>query len=237
MIRRAGAIACVLTGAALLLGCGGGTQTVSVANGPAVGGAGAPSTAHTAPSPASTSPTVTSGTSSGTSGAPTGTSGGTAAQGAAEQGTSTTRTAPAPAFVHTTTQSGEAAGGEAGKAAAVMIAQGYTPVSLSTYRPTQTLRVLIGTRDRSTAGYNQRAFFFLDGRYLGNDSSQPSASVQVVSQSDTEVTLAYALYRPGDHECCPSGGQATVRFQLDDGQLTPLDPIPSASSSAPLSRQ
>ena len=122
-------------------------------------------------------------------------------------------------------------------AAHVLAAHGYTPDDLSTYRPHQTLRVLIGTRTGSADGYDQRAFFFLDNRYLGTDSSQPSASVRVQSQSDTEVALAYGLYRSHDPLCCPSGGSATVRFQLNNGQLVPLDPIPPASSATGLARQ
>jgi hypothetical protein len=58
----------------------------------------------------------------------------------------------------------------------------------------------------------------------------------VLSQNDTEVTLAYQLYHPGDPLANPSGGQATVHFQLNDGKLTPLGTIPPASSSTGLSR-
>ena len=60
--------------------------------------------------------------------------------------------------------------------------------------------------------------------------------MKVVSQSDTEVTLAYPLYRSSDPLCCPSGGQATVRFQLNNGRLAPLGAIPPASSKSGLSR-
>jgi sugar/nucleoside kinase (ribokinase family) len=98
-----------------------------------------------------------------------------------------------------------------------MQAQGFTARSTSDYHPGQTLRVLIGTR----TGSGERAFFFVAGHYIGTDAKEPSAQIRVVSQSDTEVTLAYSL----------SGArQATVRFQLNNGKLTPLDPIPSASS-------
>jgi hypothetical protein len=97
--------------------------------------------------------------------------------------------------------------------------------------------VLVGTRTGSADGYNQLAFFFLGSHYLGTDSSQPSASMRVLSQSDTEVAIAYGLYRSHDPLCCPSGGQTTVRFQLNNGQLVPLQPIPPASSSSGLAQQ
>jgi hypothetical protein len=92
--------------------------------------------------------------------------------------------------------------------------------------------VLIGTRAGSSDGYGQQAFFFVNGRYIGTDSKVPSATVSVVSQNDTEVTLAYPLYRKGDPLSSPSGGVAKVRFQLNNGQLAPLDEIPPASSSS-----
>jgi hypothetical protein len=228
MIGRATSMACVLAlGGALLGGCGGGTQTVSVSSAPApaapAAGQTAAHTTSTASTPAHTTPTTP---------APTG------AATPSQQSAGTTRTAPAPAFLHTTGQSAEqAAGAATDAAAAVVSAHGYTPVALSVYHPNQTLRVLIGTLQGSTAGYDQLAFFFLDGRYLGTDSTEPSASVRVVAQSDTEVTLAYALYRPHDTTCCPSGGQAVVHFQLDNGTLTPLQPLPPASSASGLSRQ
>jgi hypothetical protein len=113
--------------------------------------------------------------------------------------------------------------------------KGFTPNNTSDYHPAQTLRVLIGTR--ASSGHGQQAFFFVNGRYIGTDSSQPSATVRVVAQGDTEVTLAYPLYRKNDPLCCPGGGQAQVRFQLNNGKLLALDPIPPTSSNSGLSRQ
>ena len=136
-----------------------------------------------------------------------------------------TRTASAPAYVHE-----EAPAGELGKAVAQVNAEGYTPVSTADYHPNQTLRVLIGSRTGSADGYDQRAFFFLGPRYLGTDASSPSAAVHVLSQGDTEVTLGYPIYRPGNPLCCPAGGEAHVTFQLNNGALAPAQPIPPASA-------
>lgn len=139
-------------------------------------------------------------------------------------GAETTRTATAPAFTK------ETAGNEnLSSAVAVVKAHGYSAEEPSTYRPQQTLRVLVGTRSGSSDGYAQQAFFFVNGRYIGTDTSEPSASVKVVGQSDTEVTLAYPIYKPGDPLSSPSGGETTVRFQLNNGRLVTLGQIPSAS--------
>jgi hypothetical protein len=116
-------------------------------------------------------------------------------------------------------------------------APGYPASDTSDYHPNQTLRVLVGTGSHSNDGYDKQAFFFVDGHYIGTDASRPSAQIGVVSQSDTEVTLAYQLYRPNDPLCCPGGGTAQVRFQLNNGRLVPLDPIPPVNSTTGTSRQ
>jgi hypothetical protein len=143
-------------------------------------------------------------------------SGGTAAPGVA-------RTAPAPAYV----QQGSPTG-ELGRAVATVQANGYTPDDTAEYHAGQTLRVLVGTSTGNR--YEQRVFFFLGSKYLGTDTKQPSAGVSVVSQGATEATLAYSLYRPSDQLCCPGGGHAEVTFQLNNGKLTNVEPIPPAST-------
>jgi hypothetical protein len=194
--------------AALLAGCGGGTKTETVAD---------------TPLPEETTTTTTPKAKTSTSTTPATTPTSTTTTSSEHGGTSaptTTRTAPAPAFTHEGTATGTTAEGLSA-AEAVLQAKGYTASSTSDYHPNQTLRVLVGTRSGSAEAGDQQAFFFVDGRYIGTDAKQPSASVHVVSQGDTEVTLAYAL---------SSGGQATVRFQLNNGKLVPLGSIPSASS-------
>lgn len=202
-----------LAGLSVLSGCGSsGTKTVSVANTRGAGGATNPG-GVTAGQTSSTQTTTT-----------TESQRSTPAQ--------STRTATAPAFTK------ETSGGEGvDQAVAVVKAHGYTPNDTASYHPDQTLQVLVATRTGSADGYAQQAFFFIDGRYLGTDTSTPSAGIKLVSQSDTEATLSYRLYRPGDPLCCARGGEATVRFQLNNGRLVPLDPIPPANSSTAASRQ
>lgn len=198
-----------LLAAGLLAGCGSQTKTVTVASTPAATG----TTAVKAPpsTTGSTTATTTTGTTS--------------------TSTSTTRSAPEPSF---TEQEGQTGG--VGAAVAAVRARGYTPDNTSEYHSGQTLRVLVGTRTGSGDGYGQQAFFFVDGRYLGTDTKEPSAQLKVVSQSDTEVAIAYPLYRKNDPLCCPGGGRRVVHFALNNGKLTALDSIPPASSSAGLSR-
>ncbi len=163
---------------------------------------------------ATTSETVTS--SQGAAGA----NGGTVAP--------TTHTAPEPAFTE-----GESTAQGLSGATAVVRAHGYTASDPGEYHEDQALRVLVGSR----TGDQEQAFFFINGRYIGTDAKEPSGDIQVLSQSDTEVILGYGLYRRGDALCCPGGGLKRVRFQLNDGLLTTLDPIPPVNSSTGLSRQ
>lgn len=214
LIAALGALALGASGATALGGCGSQTKTVTVANTPA-----ATQSATTTSTPASSATTPTS-----TTPARTTTAGGTAAPGS-------TRTAPEPAFTQH-----EAHAEGSSEAAAVLTARGYTANETSQYHSSQTLRVLIGTRSGSSDGYDQQAFFFVGPRFIGTDTKEPSATVKVLAQSDTEVTLAYPLYRKNDPLSSPSGGQATVHFQLNNGKLTALNPIPPANSATGLSR-
>lgn len=206
------ALTCGAVAGALLGACGSGTKTVSVAGAP-------PTTQTTTQSSGTTATATAPATKTGTS------------PGAARTGT--TRSAPEPAF---TEHENSGANAGASAAAATVRGRGFTPNDTSQYHPNQTLGVLIGTRTGSGDGYGQQAFFFVDGRYIGTDAKEPSATLRIVSQSDTSVTLAYPLYRHNDPLCCPGGGRATVSFQLDNGKLTPLGTIPPTSSAKGLSR-
>jgi hypothetical protein len=218
------ALALGLAGGALLGGCGSATKTVSVAEATAPSEPATTATQSATTTATATATATTSTTSTTTTPLPASTAGGTA-------GPTTTRSASEPAFTETTSHAeglGEAVG--------LLAARGYTPLDTSDYHPNQTLRVLIGSRTGSTDGYGQQAFFFVDDHYIGTDAKEPSATVKVVSQSDTEVVLSYPLYRKSDPLCCPGGGSSTVRFQLNNGKLTPLDPIPPANSASGYSR-
>ena len=118
-------------------------------------------------------------------------------------------------------------------AVAQMLTQGFEPVSISAYKPRHSLRVLIGRPKASIGVRGRRAFFFVREQYIGTDAASPSARLQVASQSDSQITLAYKRFAAGDKPCCPSDGTVKVRFSMTDGRLQPLDPIPPAASRLP----
>jgi hypothetical protein len=98
---------------------------------------------------------------------------------------------------------------------------GYVPLGTGTYDPANTLRVLIARRPGTAS---ERAFFFDETIYLGTDAATPSQEISLVSANDTEVTLSYATFSPG--ASAPSGHR-DVHFELDMGQLSAMDPLPS----------
>ena len=156
---------------AALTACGGATTTVTAGS-----------------QPVTQTQTGTSSDTTTTSTAPSGGSGNTGG----ETGTSTsspsttssqTRTASEPQFAQ-----GQNSSQEAQQAAAVLQARGYTPADLSEYHPNQTLKALVGTRSGSADGYGQQVFFFVDDRFIGTDAKEPSASLKIVSQGETEAT-------------------------------------------------
>jgi hypothetical protein len=211
--------AAVLAAAALAGGCGSDSertaQTVDTSQPPATA-TGADTTTTTA---TTTAPAKTTDTTSTATAPPTTT------------GTTPTRTQTAPASAPSASSPGLAG------ATATVTRQGYAVTATSTYRTASTLRVLVGARQGSSDGRAQKAFFFVGDRYLGTDASDASGQIEVVGQDDSSVTLRYALYRRSDGACCPTGGHADVRFQLDQGRLSPLDDIPPASQAAALSRR
>ena len=111
--------------------------------------------------------------------------------------------------------------------------QGYEPVTLASYKPRQSLRVLIGKPKESSGIRGRRAFFFVRGDYLGTDAAEPSLRVRVLRQRGGTITLQYILFSPGDTPEKPTGGRVDVRFTMADGRIIPQDAIPPVASRLP----
>ena len=132
---------------------------------------------------------------------------------------------------------GELTGGAVGRAIATIANEGYT-VDPDERRIGGTLSVFIAIATDSATAYVQRAFFFVgpELRYIGTDTSNPSRSIRVSSNTNDTIALEYQLYRADDANCCPTGGTAEVRYQWDGIRLTPLDTIPPEYGDGALSR-
>jgi hypothetical protein len=110
--------------------------------------------------------------------------------------------------------------------------QGYAPVSLDDYKADHRLRVLIG-KPVGTMPPGRRAFFFVDGEYIGQDATSASGKLRPGRQLEREITLVYTLYEPGDEPCCPKGKETRVHFRWTGEALQPREPIPPAAERLP----
>jgi hypothetical protein len=110
--------------------------------------------------------------------------------------------------------------------------QGYTPTSVGDYKADHLLRVLIGKPVGSTPP-GMRAFFFVDGEYIGQDATTASGKIRAGRQLEREITIVYSLYETGDELCCPKGKETRVHYRWDGETLTPRETIPSAAERLP----
>ena len=100
-------------------------------------------------------------------------------------------------------------------AVATLREQGYRPVKLADYAPDKVLRVLVGKGDGG-----QRAFFFAEGKYIGNDATSDSDKITVKRAGNRSVSLSYKL----------TGGKSErVLFRWDGKHLAPQTAIPLAA--------
>jgi hypothetical protein len=111
----------------------------------------------------------------------------------------------------------------------VVSSRGFEIVDKHDWNPDDTLQVLIGKA--SSGGY--LAFFFVDGQYLGNDSTDLSAKLKIKRTNDLDVTLAYGIYQPGDDPLKPTGDPVFVHFRYEGGRVTPLQAIPAPEQRTP----
>jgi len=124
-----------------------------------------------------------------------------------------------------------------GRAEAALGRLGYRALTERDFDPEQPLRVLVGVRRSDPSGHVQQAFFFVGNRFIGTDTSNPSASISVTGQRAGEVTLTYNLYRPSDSIDGPSDGSADVTYRWTGSKLVPMGSIPTADPQESGSRR
>lgn len=113
----------------------------------------------------------------------------------------------------------------------------YDPGLANTFDASEPFNVVVGFRKGAESTGAPRAFFFLNGAFLGNDDPAPSAGITMRWRAGDTIALEYTLYRPNNPQCCATGGAATVRYRLRGRSVVRLDRLPPASFAAPLSRR
>jgi hypothetical protein len=84
--------------------------------------------------------------------------------------------------------------------------------------------VKVGSTDATQDGPGQ-VLFFDHNALIGMPTPEPRPYISVVTSGNT-VSVQYQWKQGNDQPCCPTG-IGTVRFQLADGKLTALDPVPN----------
>ena len=98
----------------------------------------------------------------------------------------------------------------------------------STWRPAATLHVLHATPAAAAGNGGDYYFFFVNGNLVGQFHFAGAVSERTPDATSFAVT--YHVYKPGDPQCCPTGGNATTTFRWDGAKLV-HDPAPGATQN------
>jgi LppP/LprE lipoprotein len=71
-----------------------------------------------------------------------------------------------------------------------------------------------------------QVLFFNGKSPIGTATPQPRPYVTIMSTGTDTASVQYQWRQGQDPACCPTGS-STVRFKIDDGKLTALDPVPA----------
>lgn len=105
----------------------------------------------------------------------------------------------------------------------LVASRSFEVVDKADWNPDDTLQVLIGETTEGT----KLAFFFVDGTYLGNDSTELSSKLKVKSTDDVSVVLQYGIYADGDKPGRPTGDPIEVTFRYEAGVVEPVNALPA----------
>ena len=68
----------------------------------------------------------------------------------------------------------------------------------------------------------QLVFIFLDNRFLGTDTLNPSQGITNIAAAGIgRLNITYANYAQGDPGCCPSLPPVTITYTWDGARLNP----------------
>lgn len=79
---------------------------------------------------------------------------------------------------------------------------------------------------RGAAGSIENILFFDHNRWLGTATQDPRPDTAVIAAGGDTVTVRYRWANPGEPVAAKTGA-ADVRYQLVNGTIRPLDPIPA----------
>ncbi|HEX9315263.1 MAG TPA: LppP/LprE family lipoprotein [Actinomycetota bacterium] len=98
----------------------------------------------------------------------------------------------------------------------------------STWRPAATLHVLHAVPAAAAGNGGDTYFFFVNGNLVGQFHF--AGAMSEGTPDATSFVVTYHVYKPGDPQCCPTGGNATTTFRWDGSKLV-HDPAPGATQN------
>lgn len=109
--------------------------------------------------------------------------------------------------------------------------KGYSPIrktpnAITQTRSGDTLAAWITIAIQSQDGYNQLVFFFLNGKYLGTDTTKPSAEITSVKAAGNGIAVTYPVYEKNDSFSNPTGEPVTITYTWNGSELVPNKPYP-----------
>lgn len=85
----------------------------------------------------------------------------------------------------------------------------------------------IGTAKKSQDGYNHYVFFFLNGKYLGTDTTQPSLEITRTQPAGIgSIAVTYPVYQKNNSFADPTGVPVTITYHWNGTHLLPNKPYP-----------
>jgi len=98
----------------------------------------------------------------------------------------------------------------------------------STWRPAATLHALHAVPAAAAGSGGDTYFFFVNGNLVGQFHF--AGAVSESTPDATSFAVTYHVYKPGDPQCCPTGGNAATTFRWDGSKLV-HDPAPGATQN------
>lgn len=92
----------------------------------------------------------------------------------------------------------------------------------------ETLSAWIGVSGRSA--HNQFVFFFLNGKYLGTDTANPSVEITSVKAGGNGIAATYPVYKKNDSFADPTGAPMTITYRWNGSKLVPNKSYPKQFS-------
>lgn len=127
-------------------------------------------------------------------------------------------------------------------ALAVIASRGMHELDSRAWDDSHKLRAIQAIANDAANPRGARYFFFVDGDLVGTDDlTTHEAEGTYTSSTDDSITLTYAVYRPADGLCCPSGGAEQVTYHWDGSTLTAarsatIPPSTTTTTRAPAPR-